>query len=195
MTESKAHPHVAEEKAHLFNCTDGTSTEDEYVGLLRSLIRCSKPNWVLESGTYTGVASQAIAKGLIDNGFGQLVSCDPGNPNRDAVNRLWGMSSIVTLVKARTWDYLEGTDQVFDFAFFDSDLQVRANECELAIRRKVLQSGAFACFHDTSKLRTMHGGPDPMTKIFWNSFEKIRSQFSEVFEFPLSRGFLIARVR
>ena len=53
---------------------------------------------------------------------------------------------------AASFDFLEKTDVHFDFGFFDSLCEIRAEEYEICMRRGLLSGPA--AFHDTSALRT-----------------------------------------
>lgn len=51
--------------------------------LLYALVKLIKPNFVLDCGTYTGIAAMFMAEALRDNGFGTIVSIDHNKGNLD----------------------------------------------------------------------------------------------------------------
>lgn len=55
------------------------ATEGEVIDLIYALVRCEKPDTVVETGTYHGHGTQAIANALVKNGKGHLwtVENDP----------------------------------------------------------------------------------------------------------------------
>src|SRR5512135_1049960 len=70
--ESDLHPHVAEERADLFDSLDGATTELEVLNWLHATIRLLKCENVLETGTYAGFGTVALASACRANGFGMV---------------------------------------------------------------------------------------------------------------------------
>ena len=66
LQESFTHPHCPEEKAELFFTFDVGSTEVESLELLHAIIRRTKPQMCLETGTFCGIGTIAIAHALFD---------------------------------------------------------------------------------------------------------------------------------
>jgi len=193
--ESHVHEHVPAERADLFHSYDGGSTEFEYLSLLRSLILVLKPDLVLETGVFRGVGTLTIAQALKYNGHrGRLISLDRDLQWIDPTRKLIESDELpATVLHIDSIDYLETTSHVFDFAFFDSDLFLRARECEIAIARGILKPGAFFALHDTSRARAWsQSGPDPATKQFWDLFETLPVRW---LEFPYSRGMVVGQVK
>jgi predicted O-methyltransferase YrrM len=195
MKESENHPHVPQEKAELFESPDSDgSTEYEYNTLIHSLVRAFKPSCVLETGTGYALTTFAIGRALTANkNHGHLWSIENNE-------RLWRLAknSIgelpVTLLHEESMDFIKRTPDTFDFAFLDSDLAVRGKELNALIERGKLLPGALICVHDTSKLRTWDGKPDPNTQKFWDCLERL-AQIEDIryIEFPLSRGLVVAQ--
>lgn len=198
--ESSTHYHVPEERADLFHCHDGGSTEYEYLEFLKALILTLKPKSILETGTYLGFGARAIAEAIQFNGFGRLTTIDCVRTYAaqadETIGELGFKVSTGELVVSRIFsdslEFLRETLFQFDFAFFDSDLNIRCQEFVTCIERGLLLPGATAVFHDTSRLRAWpETGSDPATHLFWSMFEKIPGL--TWMEFPLSRGMVIAR--
>jgi predicted O-methyltransferase YrrM len=196
--ENDAHPHVPEERADLFRCYDGGSTEVEYLELLAALVRCWKPETVLETGTWNGHGTVAIAQALKTNGLGRLVSVDSNRARVDRVQtRLQSTDLNNTLiVESHSLDYLRATSERFDFAFLDSDLEIRVEELEVCRDRGLLLPNALVAIHDTSRRRTLkNGAPDPASLKFHAALRRfcVAESPKGIIECPYSRGLLLIR--
>src|SRR6201998_1184570 len=55
---------------------DSMTAEVEVLEFLRTLVTTTKPNLVVETGTFMGVSTLWIAEALRLNGFGRIVSCE-----------------------------------------------------------------------------------------------------------------------
>jgi predicted O-methyltransferase YrrM len=191
--------HVPEERAEHFMMHDGGSTEVEYLELLKSLVRVFKPNSVLETGALRGWGTKAIVEGMNANGFGHVwtVEFDPQWVNYTR-KRLTEEKLIdrVTIVEGDSRIMIPWTDQKFDFAFFDSELGIRCEEFEICLREKSFNKGAWAAFHDTSRLRSWMGKRDAPSIKFWKEMDEayVKYNITQKVEFPLSRGLLLLKV-
>ena len=199
--EHLAHVHAEEERAHLFHCYDACSTEMEYLAFWQALVGITKPNNVLETGSYFGMGTVHIAQACDRNGFGQLYSIELDDHCFETTKRELDnnkLNNTVKLIKGDTRDFLRETDIEFDLAFFDSNLDIRMDEFRICLERGLLKKGTFAAFHDSSKVRICpaSGEPDPHTKIFWDGFEKICNDYDleGQIQFPLSRGLLVVKI-
>lgn len=199
VAESEVHPHAPEERAELFSAYDGGSTELEYLELLSALVRCTKPRRILETGTYLGHGTLALARAARDNGLGKVVSIERDAAVVSAVRDLLDRQGLdrVQLVLYQSLGYLDAADEPFDFAFLDSCLSLRAKELDHLLDRRLLTPGAVVAIHDTSRRRCdAHGTPDPETAVLWTELERViaRHALVERLELPLSRGLLLLRI-
>jgi predicted O-methyltransferase YrrM len=199
--ETDFHEHVPAERAELFQASDGGSTELEYLGLLAALVRCAKPEMVLETGCYAGLGTMALAHALKSNGLGVLWSIDFSAEALAVTAQRIEQAKLKEHVRLFQGDTLEllRSDAFagahFGVAFFDSDLPIRVPECIACLDRGLLRAGDYAVFHDTSRLRTVEGRPDPDTATFWSAFDAtLRPRLRAVIEMPLSRGLVLAQV-
>src|SRR5271168_4385737 len=55
---------------------DSMTAEVEVLELLATLVTTLKPRLVVETGSFLGVSTEWIARGLERNGFGKVVSCE-----------------------------------------------------------------------------------------------------------------------
>jgi predicted O-methyltransferase YrrM len=194
--ETLNHCHVIEERGWLFHSEDTQTTEDEYLQLLYALVICLKPLAVLETGTFKGYGTSAMAKGLRYNGTGFLTSIEAvplaAGWGREML-KVNGVSDWARIVESDSLEFLGQTSQRFDFALFDSQIPLRVKELTVCLDRGLLRTGAMCALHDTSRLRTITPGcPDPNTPQFWKELEaEKRIKF---LEFPLSRGLVLAQV-
>jgi len=200
-SEALVHPHVTAERAELFSAYDGGSTEQEYLELVKALIAVTKPERVLETGSFHGFGTWAICQALVANGRGRFTSLE-SDPRfvRETRTRLLGYESWGTVWHAESLAWLVAQDVMpFQFAFFDSgELDVRLEELELCLSLGWLERGATFAIHDTSRLRTCDdtGTPAPGTAPFWDRFTWLAEIRPMAYlEFPLSRGLLVGRVQ
>jgi predicted O-methyltransferase YrrM len=182
--EADLHPHVPEEKAHLFHAADGCGTEWEYLNLLHALVIAIKPAHVIETGTAGGLGTLALASALSANGEGTVVTVDIGEcrPARELVKR-YQLSSIVRFVCTDAYTHCVTTNDSYDFGFFDSEVNARHQECAVLVRREKISG--LALFHDASPQRFAHG--DNSAMVEW-------IQQRHHFMFPLSRGLAVVKV-
>jgi len=121
---------------HLWSMYDSMTAEVEVLDLLHSIVRALKPKLVVETGTFTGISSLRIAKGLQENGFGRLITCefDPA-VHAKAVAR-FRESTLHSYIDCRCCSSLDlEIGEPIDLLFCDSDLGVREREVRHFIAR------------------------------------------------------------
>jgi predicted O-methyltransferase YrrM len=99
------------------------ATEGEVLGLIHALVRISKPEICVETGTYTGQGTLAIQTGLHDNNKGSLLTIEKEEHEYPPLDR-------VTFICADSveWTKDEAPDNI-DFAFVDCgppDVRIKA---------------------------------------------------------------------
>lgn len=158
--ESQAHPHVPEEKSHLFHTYKmhrSAGSEFEVYNFLYSIVLLFKPTLVLETGTQYGISSLAIGCGLEYNGFGKLISLDVLDQSiaKDYA-KTYNLNNI-EYIQQNSLEFIKEYDgDPFDFVLFDSDLNLRVTEFKNLRDKNKLNK--LVCFHDTSRLRGLSGG-------------------------------------
>jgi predicted O-methyltransferase YrrM len=202
--ETENHCHVEEEKGYLFKSEDTQSTEDEYLHLLYALVYALKPRRILETGCFMGMGTAFMAKALKRNSEfqdfiphkGLIVSVEIQPKAVEWAReqlRVNAVSDYGLVVCMDSMEFLAEVTGTFDFAFFDSQLHLRAKELQICLDRGILSSGAFFAMHDTSRLRTITPGQhDPESDKMWIELEKIEG--IKFLEFPLSRGLVLGQV-
>ena len=195
MREVDAHPHVADERAELYTCPDGCSTEYEVTNFLRSLIELMKPTSILETGSYHGFGTVALASGCLMNGFGKVTSLESDESNLEqARKRTRNLAQWVDLVHTDSLEYLANAHTPghggygYDLAFLDSRLDLRHKELELLMNRGLLRPHAIVIIHDTSRLRLPASGDNSPMNQWLDSLLATRKDLDH-WEFPYSRGF------
>lgn len=128
---------------------DSMTAEVEVLELLATLVTTLKPELVVETGSFLGVSTEWIARGLERNGRGRVVSCefDPVVYAR-AKERLEG-GPWAKWVDLRNESSLEmQVDGTIDLLFSDSDPELR----EAEVRRYLPQMSphALIVIHDAS---------------------------------------------
>ncbi len=154
--EITVHPHTPEERADLFLAYDIGSTEIEVLNWLYATVCMSKPKVILETGTCQGLGTIALAAACKANGFGMVHSAEIQPRFCDlAANRVRkeGLSQYATVYCQDSRNFLLNTNLSFDFAFFDSECEIRVEEFRICRERGILKG--VAVFHDTSPTRTL----------------------------------------
>lgn len=152
--ESDIHPHCPEERADLFIGYDIGSTEIEVLNWLYATVCLSKPQNILETGAAKGLGTIALASACKANGFGKVHSVEIENSICGELDRKLKKQRLREYVEIHCSDsleYLKKTTTVFDFGFFDSMCEIRAEEFTIAFEKKIIRN--IAVFHDTSAFR------------------------------------------
>lgn len=154
LNEGDIHPHVSEERAHLFHSHDNGATEFEWLNLINAFVMATKPTLCIETGTYTGLGTIAIAAALEWNNHGRLITLDIDEC--ETAKKLiagYDLSGRVDFVKSDARKFISDWYGLkFNFAFIDSGGE-RLQETNLLHARGLMSSGAPIILHDASLLR------------------------------------------
>jgi predicted O-methyltransferase YrrM len=135
--------------ARLWSMFDGNTAETEVLDLMLVLTRLVKPIHVLETGTWLGLSSCAIARGLVANGFGDLTTLEINSEVHQVATENIARYGYTKVVDARLASSMEFVpDRTYDMAVFDSETNLRLNEFRRF--RPWLKDGALVIFHDTA---------------------------------------------
>ena len=140
---------VGNKPPQLWSMFDGYTAEIEVLDFLYTLVRLTKPQRVLETGTWLGRSAIAIASALRDNGIGHLVTIELNGEAAEVAARNIdgeGLTTFVTLHVANSL-VIELSD-TYELALFDSDIPLRRAEFSRFYDR--LEPGAIVLFHDTA---------------------------------------------
>ena len=128
---------------------DSMTAELEVLEFLATLVTTVKPRLVVETGSFLGVSTEWIARGLERNGFGKVISCefDPVVFAR-AKERLAG-SPLSRFIELRNQSSLEMTvDGTIDLFFSDSDMPIREQEVKRFLPQ--INPNGLILMHDAS---------------------------------------------
>jgi predicted O-methyltransferase YrrM len=195
--ESKTHPHSPEERADLFLAHNTGSTEIETLNWLHATICLTKSVCILETGALDGIGTIALAAACRDNGVGLVhsVEIDPAACERLATRlRRQDLGDYVEIHCSDSLTFLQKTNLVFDFGFFDSETEIRAEEYRICLNRKNITG--IAAFHDTSASRTKSLPDCPSASVQEEYRRKLHEyaqdpRNSGYFENTLSRGLFV----
>jgi predicted O-methyltransferase YrrM len=128
---------------------DSMTAEVEVLELLATLVTTVKPRLVVETGSFLGVSTEWIARGMDRNGFGRVISCefDPLVYAR-AKERLAG-SPLSRFIELRNQSSLEMiVDGTIDLFFSDSDMPIREQEVKRFLPQ--MNPNGLILMHDAS---------------------------------------------
>ena len=128
---------------------DSMTAEVEVLEFLRTLVTTTKPNLVVETGTFMGVSTLWIAEALRVNGFGRIVTCEFDPKVYETAKEKFDASPYGDLIELRNESSLEmKVEGTIDLFFSDSDLPIREEE----VRRYLPQISPFGLIlmHDAS---------------------------------------------
>ena len=164
---------------------DSMTAEVEVLELLATLVTTLKPELVVETGSFLGVSTEWIARGLERNGRGRVISCefDPVVYAK-AVERLAGSPLLewMELRNASSLDMpVEGT---IDLLFSDSDPELREAEVKRFLPQ--MNPNGLIVIHDASThLKTVREAALKME----------REGLLRVLLLPTPRGLVLAQPR
>ena len=169
----------------LWSMFDGWTAEMEVIEFLHSLVRLLKPQLILETGTWHGIAAEAMGMALRENGCGSLISLEI-DPESHAVATARiaaaNLQEQATMVLGASLEYnVSGT---IDMALFDSALELQGAEFRRFLPS--LRPGAIVLFHDTNSAHRVVG------ESVW---ELVDAGLIDAIPLPTPRGVMICRVR
>lgn len=141
-----------------WSCFDGVATEVEVLEFLHALVRMLKPKFALETGTYLGYGSVYMALAMQQNGFGDLLSCDP---DAEALSKAITLAMVNEVDKIVRFVPMTGKDVIkqlddrsLDLVFIDSgDVITRIEEISLILCK--LSYPSVVVVHDTGNYQML----------------------------------------
>ncbi len=201
--EGKAHTHVPEERADLFQCygTDPASTEREYVELIYSLIRVMKPGNILELGTGMGLTALIMAAAAKENAYGKVSTVDVRY--LESLRILAGKYGLfLNISMCSSLEFLTRASEaqayaqpVYDFVMFDTIQKDKGKDAMFMLDCNLLKPSGILVFHDTSSLRFKDAkNPDASDQGYLDDLLAIAGRYDvQRLDFPLSRGLTVMR--
>ena len=128
---------------------DSMTAEVEVLEFIATLVTTIKPRLVVETGSFLGVSTEWIARGLERNGFGRVISCEYDPKVYAKAKERIAASPLSRWIDLRNESSLEmKVDGTIDLLFSDSDMAVR----EAEVRRFLPQinPNGVILMHDAS---------------------------------------------
>ena len=108
---------------------DSMTAEVEVLEFIATLVTTIKPRLVVETGSFLGVSTEWIARGLERNGFGRVVSCEFDTVVYAKAKERLEASPLKQWMELRNESSLEmQVEGTIDLLFSDSDIQIREAE-------------------------------------------------------------------
>jgi predicted O-methyltransferase YrrM len=164
---------------------DSMTAEVEVLEFLRTLVTTTKPNLVVETGTFMGVSTLWIAEALRLNGFGRIVSCEYDPKVFETAKHKIDASEFRDLIDLRNESSLEmKVDGTIDLFFSDSDMPIREQE----VRRYLPQISPFG-------LILMHDASSHLKQVRDAALKLENEGLISVVLLPTPRGLVVAQKR
>ena len=164
---------------------DSMTAEVEVLEFLRTLVTTTKPNLVVETGTFLGVSTLWIAEALRLNGHGRIVTCEYDPMVFAEAREKIDASEFRDLIDLRNESSLEmKVDGMIDLFFSDSDMPIREEE----VRRYLPQISPFG-------LILMHDASSHLKQVRVAALELEAEGLISVVLLPTPRGLVVAQKR
>ena len=164
---------------------DSMTAEVEVLEFLRTLVTTTKPNLVVETGTFMGVSTLWIAEAMRLNGFGKIISCEYDPKVFETAKKKIDASEFRELIDLRNESSLEmKVDGTIDLFFSDSDMPIREQE----VRRYLPQISPFG-------LILMHDASSHLKQVRDAALKLEGEGLISVVLLPTPRGLVVAQKR
>ena len=164
---------------------DSMTAEVEVLEFLRTLVTTTKPNLVVETGTFMGVSTLWIAEALRRNGLGKIVSCEYDPKVFEIAKQKIEASEFRDLIDLRNQSSLEmNVEGTIDLFFSDSDMPIREQE----VRRYLPQISPFGII-------LMHDASSHLKQVREAALNLEREGLISVVLLPTPRGLVVAQKR
>lgn len=145
----------------LFSMNSRVGSETEVHQFLKALTIMLKPSLILETGTYEGDGTIAFAEGVIQNGFGQIITIEHNSDLATAARqKLLGYP--VEVIACNSLEYIP-TRQI-DLLFLDSKRTLRREE--FLRFRPFLHNKSVIVWHDSSYRPQNHAVFDAVNELY-----------------------------
>lgn len=136
-------------KPHLFTMIDRVSAETEVLQFLKALVMLVKPSLIIETGTFKGATAAAMVCGLLENGYGKLVTIELDETLAErSARKFQGFPVEVVCGSSLTYT----PNDKIDMLFIDSHRAIRGKEFEHF--KPHLRDNAVIVWHDSAPEHT-----------------------------------------
>lgn len=128
---------------------DSMTAEVEVLEFIATLVTTIKPRLVVETGSFLGVSTEWIARGLERNGFGKVVSCEFDPVVYAKAKEKLDVSPLRKWIELRNESSLEmQVEGTIDLLFSDSDVDIRESEVKRFLPQ--MNPNGVILMHDAS---------------------------------------------
>jgi predicted O-methyltransferase YrrM len=164
---------------------DSMTAEFEVLEFLKTLVTTTKPELIVETGSFMGVSTLWLAQGLKENGFGKIVSCEYDPVVFAKAQEKVNHSAVKDWIDLRNESSLEmKVDGRIDLLFSDSDMPIREQE----VRRYLPQL-------NPQGLILMHDASSHLAQVRDAALKLEREGLISVVLLPTPRGLVVAQKR
>ena len=164
---------------------DSMTAEAEVLEFLRTLVTTTKPELVVETGTFSGISALWIAEGLKRNGRGKVITCEFDPVVYAKAKARIQESELGEWIECRNESSLDmKVEGMIDLFFSDSDMPIREQE----VRRYLPQINPFG-------LIVMHDASSHLKTVRDAALKLEREGLISVVLLPTPRGLVVAQRR
>jgi predicted O-methyltransferase YrrM len=164
---------------------DSMTAEFEVLEFLKTLVTTTKPELIVETGSFMGVSTLWLAQGLKENGFGKIVSCEYDSVVFQKAREKVNQSALKDWIDLRNESSLEmKVDGRIDLLFSDSDMPISEQE----VRRYLPQLNPYG-------LILMHDASSHLSQVREAALKLEREGLISVVLLPTPRGLVVAQKR
>jgi len=164
---------------------DSMTAEVEVLEFLRALVVTTKPELVVETGTFSGISTLWIAEGLKANGRGRIITCEFDPEVYAKAKERIERSEYAEWIELRNQSSLEmKVEGAIDFFFSDSDMPIREQE----VRRFLPQINPYGVI-------VMHDASSHLKLVREAALKLEREGLISVVLLPTPRGLVVAQRR
>ena len=164
---------------------DSMTAEFEVLEFLKSLVTTTKPELIVETGSFLGVSTLWMAQGLKENGFGKVISCEYDLAVYEKAKEKVDSSPVKEWIDLRNESSLDmKVDGRIDLLFSDSDMPIREQE----VRRYLPQV-------NPQGLILMHDASSHLKQVRDAALKLEAEGLISVVFLPTPRGLVVAQKR
>lgn len=164
---------------------DSMTAEFEVLEFLKTLVTTTKPELIVETGSFMGVSTLWLAQGLKENGFGKIISCEYDPVVFAKAQEKVNHSPVNSWIDLRNESSLEmQVEGRIDLLFSDSDMPIREQE----VRRYLPQL-------NPQGLILMHDASSHLKQVRDAALKLEREGLISVVLLPTPRGLVVAQKR
>jgi predicted O-methyltransferase YrrM len=164
---------------------DSMTAEVEVLEFIATLVTTIKPKLVVETGSFLGVSTEWIARGMERNGEGRVISCEYDRVVFAKAKEKIEASRLKRWIELRNESSLEmKVDGTIDLLFSDSDMPIREQE----VKRFLPQM-------NPNGIILMHDASSHLKVVREAALKMEREGLISVVLLPTPRGLVIAQPR